>query len=233
MKFVYKTYMKTALVTGSAKRLGRKIAIDLASDGWNVIIHYHKTKPDAALKKITNIEPVKADLLDFNQLPKLFQHGKVDLLINSASIYEKKKFLNSTEKDFDDNFDIHVKAAYFLSQYFAKQTKKGHIINMVDAFTVSNKSVYFPYLLSKKALLDLSRMLAVELAPNIRVNSIMPGVMKEFTDNLNPAFVKSRKKNLPQGDFASAEDVSRAIKFLNDSSLTGQEIYVDSGEHLL
>ena len=220
--------MKTALVTGSAKRLGKEIATSLANNGWKVIWHHNSTPIDVA-----GAVSVKADLTDFGQLPKLFEHGKVDLLINSASIYERKKFADSTEDDFDRNINLHVKAPYFLSQYFAKQTENGHIINIVDAFIVKNKTVHFPYLLSKKALWDLTKMLAIELAPNIRVNAILPGAMREYSDNLDPEFKARRKAQIPQGEFATSKEVISAINFLINSELTAQEIYVDAGEHLL
>jgi pteridine reductase len=218
--------MKTALVTGSGRRLGKEIAQSLADAGWDVIWHYNTTKPPAGVKS------VQANLQNIAELPKLFQHGKVDLLINSASIFEQNRFAESTPQQFDDNFNLHVKAPYFLAQSFAKQGGS-HIINIVDAFTIRNKASYFPYLLSKKALLNLTRMLAVELGPNIRVNAILPGAMRNFSDNLNDEFKQRRKEQLPQGDFATSEDVIKAIKFLNETNLTGQEIYVDAGEHLI
>ena len=223
--------MKTALITGAAKRLGREIALSLANDGWEIIVHYNTTAPDSELKKLAKAT-IQADLTDYKQLPKLFEHGKIDLLVNSASIYEKKSFAASTEEDFDKNINIHVKAPYFLSQQFAKQGGS-HIINIVDAFTKRSKTNFFPYLLSKKALLDLSRMLAVELAPKTRVNAILPGVMREFASNLDPEFLAKRKAQIPQGDFASAADVIKTIRFLNETELTGQEIYVDAGEQLI
>ncbi len=223
--------MKTALITGSAKRLGREIALKLAADGWSVIVHYNKTQPDAELKKIAKAL-VQADLSESANYSKLFECGKIDLLINSASVYEKKSFTQSTEADFDLNINIHLKAPYFLSLLFAKQGGS-HIINIIDAFTRRSKTMFFPYLLSKKALLDLNRMLAIELAPNVRVNAILPGVMREFSTNLDPDFLAKRKALIPQGDFASAADVIKTIKFLNETDLTGQEIYVDAGEQLI
>ena len=223
--------MKTALVTGSAKRLGREIALELASEGWEVIAHHNTTLPDAELRKHAKAI-VQADLSDVSQIAKLFSHGKIDLLINNASIYERKSFSASSEKDFDDNINIHLKAPYFLSQKFASQGGS-HIINIVDAFTRKNKTAFFPYLLSKKALLDLSRMLAAELAPQVRVNAILPGVIREFTSNLDPEFLAKRKAMLPQGDFASKADIINAIRSLLESNLTGQEIYVDAGEQMI
>lgn len=223
--------VKRALITGGAKRLGRHIALALAKSGWEVVIHYNSTQPDTELKKVTKAF-VQADLMNSNELDSLFKCGKIDLLINSASIYEKIGFIDSKESDFERNFALHVKAPYFLSQKFASQGGS-HIINIVDAFVVNHKTKFFPYLLSKKSLLELSRMLAVELAPKVRVNAILPGVMREFNSNLDQDFLAQRRKLLPQGDFASANEVVQAIKFLCESVLTGQEIYVDSGEHLI
>lgn len=223
--------MKTALITGSARRLGKEIAQSLIADGWKVIIHYNTTHPSLELQHLAKVV-VQADLTKFEELPKLFSHGKIDLLINSASIYEKISFLESTEQDFDNNYNIHVKAPYFLSQMFAKQGGS-HIINIVDSYVSKDKTVHFPYLASKKALLGLSQMLSVELAPQVRVNAILPGLVDDVSDNMGDEFKEKRRQQLPQKEFVKSTDIIQAIKSLINSNLTGQNIYVDAGEQFI
>ena len=223
---------KNALVTGAGKRIGREIAIALEKAGWNVCTHYNTSKPDSKIS-------VQADLNDFDDVKNLVNKaseklgGEISLLINNASIFEKVGFLETSEDEFDRHMNLHVKAPYFLAQAFAKQTENGQIINIVDTFTKRNSKNYFAYLLSKKSLANLSDMLAFKLAPKILVNAIFPGAMRGFNENLDPEFLKKRKAELPQQDFASPDDVIKTILFLADSNLTGQKIYIDGGEQLI
>ena len=234
---------KNALITGAAKRLGRDIALELAKNGWNIALHYHRTDPKSVLEEIkalgVKVVPLQADLLKFSQIKKLVPHaaqelGEITLLVNSASIFEKKKFMDSDEEDFDQHLDIHAKAPFFLAQEFARQCQSGgQIINIIDSFTRHYKSTYFPYLLGKKSLRELSKMLAAELAPKIRVNAVLPGIIEEYRGNLSEDFVNKQLKELPMKKLVTASEVVAAIMLLVNSNLTGEEIFVDSGEQLL
>jgi pteridine reductase len=234
---------KNAIVTGAAKRLGRDIALELAKNGWNIAVHYNTTEPKDVLKEIAALGvkavAVKGDLLNFDEVSKLIakaakQLGEITLLVNNASIFEKIKFMESDENVFDSHMDIHVKAPFFLAQEFHLQCHSGgQIINIVDSFVCRNKSTYFTYLLAKKALRDLSKMLAVELAPAVRVNAVLPGAIEEYRSNFDQDFINRRLGNLPMKKLVTSKDVTNAIMFLTNSNLTGQEIFVDSGEQLL
>ena len=223
---------KNALITGAAKRIGREIAIALSAAGWNVVVHYNKTKPDWP-------KSVQADLNNFGEVTGLVKRaqdvlgGEINLLINNASIFEKVSFAETSEDVFDRHMSLHVKAPFFLAQAFAAQTKDGQIINMLDTNIVRNKTTYFAYLLSKKSLGSLTQMLAVELAPNIRVNAVCPSTIEGFSSNLDKDYLLQREKELPMGKFANLQSVLDAILFLTTSQLTGQEIFVDGGEQLI
>ncbi len=234
--------VKTALVTGGAKRIGREIALSLAKNGWNIALHHNTTPADKVLKEIKafGVEAIalKGNLHDHASVVKLIpranaQLGEISLLVNNASIFEKIPFSETSEDVFDRHFGLHVKAPFFLAQEFAKQTKNGHIISIADAFTGRNRSKYFAYLASKKALRALNKMLAVELAPDIAVNVILPGAVEEYSDNLDPEFLQRRIGQLPAGKLGSTAQILETLHFLLGCGLTGQEIFVDGGEHLI
>ena len=234
---------KNALVTGAAKRIGSEIAIELAKNGWNVALHTNNSDASETLSKVKNLGVkavvLKSELGSAESAKKLMQNanaelGEISLLINNASIFEKVKFAETTEDIFDRHHDIHAKAPFFLAQEFATQCKgDGHIINMVDTFIKRNNTSYFAYLLSKKSLANLSKMLAYELAPKIRVNAIMPSAVEEFKSNTDAEYLKNRKSKLPMLEFCSYTDITSAITYLANSNLTGQELYIDGGEQLL
>lgn len=234
---------RNALITGASKRLGREIAIALANKGWNIAIHHNTSPPDEVLAELektgVKVTSVKADLLNSKEFRKIIPEaakklGEITLLINSASIFEKIKFMETDENTFDSNFDIHVKAPFFLSQDFAIQCHSGgQIINIIDSNSIRNKTLHFAYLLSKKSLRNLSHMLSYELGPKIRVNSILPGPLMEYPGNDGSEYLDKRKNSLPLKEFATSKEVISALLYLVDSTLTGQEIFVDGGEQLL
>ncbi len=234
--------VKTALVTGAATRLGAEIAVALAENGWNIAIHHNNSSPEKTLARVkkTGVKTtaIKADLLDIAQVKTLIpeakkQLGEITLLVNSASIFEHIKFMESDENAYDTHMDIHVKAPFFLSQEFALQCHKGQIINIIDSAATKNQRGHFAYFLSKKSLHDLTKMLAAELGPAIQVNAIFPGPIHEFSDNLDQEYLKRRIEQLPQKKLATAKEITGAIIALTNTSKTGQEVFVDGGEHLI
>lgn len=231
---------KLALITAGARRLGRHLALGLAKAGFNIALHFNRSEEEAsaAVAEIRQLgrqaEAFSMDLCQGNAGAELIelvnkQMGKPDLLVNNASIWKPKNFLDSTEEVLEENLAIHLKAPYFLSQALASSKGGGHIVNILDAAVQSNKTKFFPYLLAKKSLLNLTEMLAIELAPTFRVNAIAPGctlppegVAKEvWTDNFTAN---------PLQHQLSPPEILRALLFLEDSPhLTGQCIHMDGG----
>lgn len=235
-----------ALITGCAKRIGKVIAIELAKKGYDIAIHYNNSKTEAEIlqKEIINHYSVKAeifqaDLLNINEVFKLLESVKIkfknlNVLINNASIFYVKSFLESTTKDFDDNFNIHVKAPYFLIQQFANKVKKGNVINIIDKNISRYDTVYFPYLISKKSLVNLTQMLALELAPMIRINAICPGfvIANEIHGN-SKNYEKNLLPKIPLKKKPQVEDVAKTVVFILESDfMTGEVIFVDCGSRL-
>jgi pteridine reductase len=234
---------KAALITGSAIRIGQAIARSLAQTGHDIALHYNSSKDQA--KKLAhqlNQLPItcklfQADLADQNQLQNLISQTKnafphLDLLINSASIFEKANLTQTQTDLFDRHFAINLKAPIILSRDFARSVNKGHIINILDQRIAHNRPDYFAYTLTKKSLADFTRMAAVELGPNIRVNAIAPGFILPPTD---PAAFDTQRilENIPLKKQGSTDTITRSVKFLLENDyLTGQILFADGGEHL-
>lgn len=233
---------KNAIITGGARRLGGEISLALAQNGWNVAIHHNTTSPAKLLSDISNLGVkavgLQADLLNHEEVSKLVSRaakelGEITLLVNSASIFEHIRFRESDENAYDAHMDIHVKAPFFLSQEFAFQCHQGQIINIIDSSVTSNDGGHFAYFLAKKSLRELTHMLAKDLAPSIQVNAVFPGAVEEFSNNVSQEFLSQRMNKLPMKKLATAKDITDAVVLLANSSLTGQEVFVDGGEHLI
>jgi NAD(P)-dependent dehydrogenase (short-subunit alcohol dehydrogenase family) len=233
---------KTALITGSAKRVGKAIALALAADGWNLALHHNSTSPDKTIAEIAKFGvkfcTIKADLNIHAEVLRVVaeanaQLGEISLLVNNASIFEKCSFAETNEDIFDRHMNINFKAPFFLSQAFAAQTSAGQIINLSDTRVTDNKTTYFAYLHSKKALSNLTKMLAVELAPHVRVNEICIGIT-ELSDNHDQEFLNKKVAALPLQRKTTVAEICESILHFNKFDyLTGQSIFLDSGENLL
>ena len=177
---------KSALITGGAKRIGKAIAVHLAESGFDIALHYNTSKKEA-LETAREIKGLGQKCLifkcDFNKISNTLSLIKevkksfpsLNLLINNASIFKEGLLTNTDVNQFENHFNINLKTPFFLSRDFAKLCKRGHIINILDTNITRKHSKYFSYNLSKKMLHEFTKMAAVELAPNIRVNAVAPG----------------------------------------------------------
>jgi pteridine reductase len=233
-----------ALVTGAAKRIGKAIALHLAEQGYDIALHYLNSKKEAQQTqqeiqaKGVQCELFKCDLADEKETSQLIENiyrkfPQLTLLINNASIFEGTYTFKSRLEDFNLHYAIDLKAPYILTTDFANQCKKGHIINLLDTHTVKNKAAYVAYLLCKKSLTDITKMTAVEFAPDIRVNGIAPGIILppegKKEDHLNRL-----AKDIPLKKKGNPGYITHALQFLLENDfITGQIIFVDGGEHLL
>ncbi len=239
-----KKTLGTALITGGSKRIGQAICLKLSQLGFSIALHYQHSKVDA--KKTAQLikdqdgqcKIFSANLLNEKQVSSLIYKvnqtfPNLNLLINNASIFEKSNLKTATVDSFNKHFAIHLKAPFILTQSFAKICKKGQIINILDTNIVRNGSENFTYLLSKKALADFTKMAALELAPDIRVNAIAPGFILPPTDQTK-INLKQRIAKIPLRQQGNIEQIAQTIEFLiKNFYLTGQIIFNDGGEHLI
>jgi NAD(P)-dependent dehydrogenase (short-subunit alcohol dehydrogenase family) len=236
---------KIAFITGSSKRIGKALAEHLAQKGWSIAIHY-STSENAALQLVNQLsvkfplqkfEAFKTDLAQINEVVVLIPNviakfGKIDLLINNASVFDSAYLKTTSTELFDSQIDVNLKAPFFLIRDFANQCKKGNIINFVDTRVTSNKSNFAAYSLSKKALWELTKMAALELAPDIRVNAIAPGVTLA-PEIESEDYLLNLAKKIPMKKPGGLEPIIRSMNFiLENEHLTGQLIFADGGENL-
>jgi len=235
---------KVALVTGAAKRLGRAIALHLAKQGADVIVHHHRSAADAreVVTQITNLGSraicLSADLAKKSDIDKLFantskEFGRLDILVNNASNFLHADFASVTEEIWDAALDVNLKAPFFCSQAAAPLLKKnnGIIINLSDVASFLGWTGYIPHSVSKAGIRMLTRVLAKALAPEIRVNAIAPGTITMPGD---PAELAADYiKRAPLHRTGTTEDVTVAISFLiNSPFITGEVLVLDGGRTL-
>ncbi len=236
---------KTALITGASKRIGRSITFHLANKGWNIAVHFNDSEKEAMLlaKQLETDFPgqkfriFKANLADINDVFELFssvqkEFSEIHLLVNNASVFEKGYLRETSPELFARQIDINLKAPFFLTRKFANNCASGNIINFVDTRINSNKSDYIAYSLSKKGLWELTKMAALELAPNIRVNAIAPGVTLAPADK-DDYYLQNLAQTIPMKKPGGVEPILKSIDFiLENNHLTGQLIFADGGENL-
>lgn len=235
---------RVALVTGSGKRLGRAVAIGLAEQGADVVIHYRSSEAEAR-EAVAEIEKLgrrsvalQADLAQISELPQLFQKvqanfGRLDILVNSAANFLQTEFASTTEKVWDASLDTNLKAVFFCCQAAAPLLKKsnGAIINFADIGGILGWPGFIPHSISKAGIIMLTRCLAKELAPEVRVNAIAPGTITMPGDlpGLEADFVKLA----PLHRSGRPNDIVAAVSYLVTAGfVTGQVLVVDGGRTL-
>lgn len=237
-------HSQAILITGAARRIGRAIALHLAQQGYDIALHYHTSLTEAE-QTATEIrafgrrcELFQADLGSSKEAAALPQRVKEVLphlsgMIISASAFAPSPFETTDEKLLDHYLQLHLKSSFFLAQSFAQITPKGSIITLLDTNVAGHASVHFTYLLSKKALADLTRMLARELAPSIRVNAIAPG-LTSFSDDVSPEIAAEKAKTLPLRRIAQPDEIAHAAAYLLSADyLIGHTLFIDGGQQLL
>ena len=235
--------MACALVTGCAKRIGRAIALTLARKGYDIAIHYNHSRQEAdtlaeeiqALGRTSRI--YQADLTEDEDILNLLPRVKADdlpleLLVNNASVFEPATIRETELELFDSHWAANFKAPYFLSRDFARLYRKGNIINLVDTRVANNDFAYAAYALTKKALAELTKMAALELAPDIRVNGVCPGFIL-LPPGADANAIEKIKQKVPLNRQGYVEPIEQAVEYVLDNDfVTGQLLFVDGGEHL-
>lgn len=234
---------RTALITGAARRLGKAIALSLARRGIDIVVHYHSSRQPAEvlcdeIRKLgRRAWPLPADLTDQTDTAELFdravaQAGPIHILVNNASTFGAETLWEISQQSLAHNMAIHALAPLVLSRRFAEQKIGGHIINLLDTRVLSCDNKHAAYHLSKRSLLTLTRMLAVELAPDIRVNGIAPGLILP-PEGRDESYLHKLAHTTPLNTHGCEQDITDAAIFLiNSRFITGQVIYVDGGTHM-
>lgn len=237
--------MTTAIVTGGAKRLGKEIALTLAKEGINVILHYNTSREEAEKTK-KEIEEFKvkcwtisADFSDQEAINMLMDRAfsltdDIKFLINNSSIFPLGKWDKVEFQDFISTFKVNSLAPYLLAIRFANKlgNREGKVVNIIDSIISGYNFERYPYYLSKKLLETITYSLALKLAPNITVNAVAPGLILP-PEGMGYDYLEKLKENVPLKRYGSPKDVANAVIFLLKSDfITGQIIYIDGGEHL-
>ncbi|MGI9235409.1 MAG: pteridine reductase [Woeseiaceae bacterium] len=236
---------KVVLVTGAARRIGAAIVTRLHEDGAAVAIHYRSSSTDADElaaslneKRRGSAAVFRADLLDLEKIPGLIEavvawHGRLDALVNNASTFYPTPIGSITEAHWQDLMGSNLKAPLFLSQAAVPELEKqnGAIVNIVDIHSqrpLRNHAVYGP---AKAGLAMLTRSLAKDLAPRIRVNGVSPGAILWPEEGMTDAAQQSILRQVPLQRPGDPNDIAGCVSYLlcDADYVTGQIIAVDGG----
>jgi len=235
---------QVALVTGAAKRIGRAVALRLAREGADVVVHYNRSKSEAdeAVGEIEGLGrksvALRADLRDVAQVQRLFQQtskgfGRLDILVNSAANFLPARVEDTSEETWDMALDTNLKAPFFCAQAAAPMLKKsaGVIINFADIGGILPWTGFVPHCASKAGVIMLTKCLAKALAPEVRVNAIAPGTITMSGDpsEWEADFIR----RAPLHRAGTTEDVADAVSYLVHAKfVTGQVLVLDGGRTL-
>ena len=251
------TPSRTVLVTGAAKRLGREIALALAKDGWQVAVHYRDSLEDATktVAECTRLAGASAafranlanETAVRNLLPSVIEEfGRVDAVVNSASTFEHDSAESFSFATLEKHMRSNAGAAILLSQALSEHIKgrnaaaeaeaepvRGVVVNLLDQKLWNPNPDFVSYTLSKAALEAANTMLAMALAPQLRVVGVAPGLTLT-SHMLTPEKFAALHKLSPLGRSSTAADVAATVKFaIDNQSITGTTLLVDGGQHLM
>lgn len=249
------SFNKTCFITGASKRLGACTARKFHTEGFNVIIHYNSSV-EAAEKLVAELNSLREDsaiamqanLTNKDQVQALAiavlnSFHRLDVLINNASAFYPGALGECSHEQWDDLIDSNLRAAFFLTQQLSAELIKrnGAVVNMVDTHA-DNPLKGFPiYSIAKAGVKAMTKSLAKELAPRVRVNGVSPGAIlwpPSLEDDSDPAVLAGRKKMLekiPLQALGDAQNIADTVFFLaiEASYVTGQTIRVDGGRYLV
>lgn len=239
---------KIALITGGARRIGAVIAKALHDAGYGVIIHFRQSAQEAKnlanllnASRVNSAWTVKADLQSIPQIEQMMAEviakaGRLDVLINNASSFYETPIGGVQEKQWDDLIGSNLKAPFFVSQAAFPSLKKhqGSIVNIVDIYAQRALLSYPVYSSAKAGLYALTQSLAKELAPDVRVNGVSPGVIL-WPENLPAESQRQIIEKIPLQRKGSPADIAETVLFLSEKGryITGQVIAVDGGKGLV
>ena len=238
---------KTALVTGAAKRLGRAIALELAHNGWDVLVHYGQSQQEAeetvhaihALGRRAHALP--CDLSDEaavrTLLPRAIEElGPISCIVNSASLFEFDDAASFSTAKHDAHMHTNLVAPVLLAQALHAATpvdQQAVVINLLDQKLFNLNPDFLSYTLSKAALQTATTLLAQALAPTVRVVGLAPGITMVSGDQTATDFANAHTQT-PLGKSSTPDDIAQAVCYLaNARAITGTTLVVDGGQHLI
>jgi NAD(P)-dependent dehydrogenase (short-subunit alcohol dehydrogenase family) len=236
-----------ALVTGGAKRIGRRICLTLAHHGWRVAIHYRQSRAEAQLLvdelRQMSIESVAiaADLSRSEDTGKLVQEvvshfGQIDAVINNAALFEYDSAASISAQKLEQHIQINLLTPILLAQRLYDSIpdgKMGCVVNLLDQKLFNLNPDFFSYTLSKSALQTATTMMAMALAPKLRIVGIAPGLSLMSGDQTESNFLTAHTKTVLNKS-STPEDIANTVLFaLGCQAITGSVIVVDGGQHLV
>lgn len=237
--------MSVVFITGAGRRIGKSLAINFAKKGWDVAINYNSSESlaletaDICRAHGVQANVYKADVSNKTEIIKAIDKsieelGLPDVLVNNAGVFpERTKIAEIEESLIDSTFGINLKGEFFTSQYFSQLAKpNSRIINIASLGAFEVWKGRLPYHVSKSALIQMTRALAIELAPNISVNSVSPGAIEVVDDPANDSSLISVDK-IPMKRYGTPQDIFDAVYFFATTTnyITAQNITVDGGYH--
>ncbi len=233
---------QTALITGAAKRVGRVIAASLADRGVNIVVHYNTSRAEAESltaelkERGVGAWALQASLEDPAQIETMWRRaldsspgGQLSLLVNNASIFLEDTLDTLSSESLEKNLGVNALAPLRLIRLFADQEQPGCVVNLLDSRIGGYMRKHVSYALSKRMLFSLTRMLALELAPRVRINAVAPGMILP-PEGESGQELERLAARAPLGRWGEPEDVANAVTFLlQNDYLTGQVIFVDGG----
>lgn len=237
-----------ALVTGSARRIGAAIARRLHAAGFDLALHYRDSAGEAQAlaselesARAGSVVLLQADLAQFDRLPELVakavgRFGRLDALVNNASAFYPTPFGATTPAQWDELFAINARAPFFLAQAAAPHlaSANGAIVNIADIYAERPLRGHAVYAMGKAALLQMTRALALELAPQVRVNAVSLGAILWPENGKDPEAQSALLARTPLGRIGTPGEIAEAVRWLLQDAryCTGQVLRVDGGRML-
>tara|TARA_B100000686_G_C16774806_1_gene967672 strand:- start:482 stop:1264 length:783 start_codon:yes stop_codon:yes gene_type:complete len=239
--------VRTVLVTGGSKRIGREICLRLARDGFAVAVHHRNSEPESleVVEEIVSMGSdavsVSCNLSEIGAASGLIgqcnaELGPITDLVNNASIFEYDDIFSVSESSWDSHMAVNARAQTMLIRALAEgipDGESGSVVNIIDQKIASPNPDYLSYTASRYAMLGMTEALARGLAPKVRVNAVAPGHTLASPEQTDYGFKKAQAET-PLGYGPEPRDVADSVSFLlNSKALTGQVLFVDCGERFL
>lgn len=234
----------TVLVTGGARRIGRAICLELARAGYDIALHYNRSRGGARKTAAAVQNTGRAcrlfpcDLSDPAQVEGLIPAVLTGCrglkgLVNNASVFEPSDPKDKGTRVLHRHLSVNFRAPYVLARQFARRVRKGSIVNILDANMAKARTAFAEYTLSKRMLAEWGQLAAKKFSPAIRVNAVAPGLILPPQGKAK-GYLNDLTRRVPLKRKGSPRDVAQAVLFLMESDfVTGQVIYEDGGEHLV